>query len=142
MPPDGLARLHGARRTHGDGVQDRSNPREGQKDIQIADVTARRDGDRVMLTVLVKNLGDGSGTRHESKKFCVDAGWQTPSRFMASDRQCKTKTLWRDHVEELALVGFPVPKGERVEIHVSMNEEHCKECFQDADDGEWVLLSP
>ena len=113
-----------------------------EKDIQIADVTARRDGDRVTLNVLVKNLGDGSGTKRESKEFCVTARWGTPARLIASDTRCKTKTLWRDHVEELTLVGFPIPTAERIEIHVSMTEEDCKECFQDADDGEWVVLSP
>lgn len=114
-----------------------------ERDIVIEEVVAQRDGEKVALSVFVRNMGDGRGTSVQLSKACVKAMWQTEGRILATADGCGSRFLYPDDSDVIALSVDRIPTApERVVIRVDLTNGGCDDCFQDPGDTEWTLLSP
>jgi hypothetical protein len=121
---------------------------EGQRDRQIIDVHAERQGDGVLVHVFVKNLGTGThcddrSSRH-CNEYCVKGTWAREGSIVALQEGCNDEELRPDHVGVVKIFApaVPVPSDGRVVMRFGMKKEDAADYFQDESDGEWTLLSP
>jgi hypothetical protein len=115
-----------------------------ERDIMIEDVIARREGAKVHVRVVIRNMGESRKDVTDSKKKgCVRATWRSEGKILAAADGCGERTLYPDYTDEIALSAEDIPSPPvRVELHVALTQGGCDDCLTDPGDTDWTGLSP